>query len=162
MTTQKDTKQISKKIWGNFWKEKIKKNFFGGNFLKLFGKHFWTIFEENFFLCLFVLCHVVSFKRHMCWDLSYWYDMTHLDSLIMFINCLPIYLTSSFWSLLWSSSGPLHLTRKDLVINIPNPYGTLWLIFRHFWNCKKWNLVKNFFAKVIDLISRFFFGCGLF
>ena len=127
-----------------FWKEPLKKNSF-----QKFPKYFFVH-----------LCCVLSFTRlrHMCRVMSYWYDMTHLDSLIMFINCLPIYLTSSFWSLLWSSSGPLPLTRKDLVINIPNPYGTLWLMFRHFWNCKKWNLVKHFPWNWIIWFHEFFWA----
>ena len=31
------------------------------------------------------------------------------------------------------------------------------LIFGHFWNCKKWNLVKKNFVKLIYLIARGFF-----
>ena len=64
----------------------LKKKIFFLNFLKLFGKIFWTIFEEKkiFFwkiFCVF-LCCVVSFTRHMCWVVSYRYDTTHLDSLV--------------------------------------------------------------------------------
>ena len=35
------------------------------------------------------------------------------------------------------------------------------LIFGHFWNCKKWNLVKTLFLKLIYLIWRVFWH-GLF
>ena len=35
------------------------------------------------------------------------------------------------------------------------------LIFGHFWNCKKWKLVKKNFVKLIPLISRVFFFFGL-
>ena len=37
------------------------------------------------------------------------------------------------------------------------------LIFGHFWNCKKWNLVKtNNFVKLIYLFSQGFFGMDFF
>ena len=35
------------------------------------------------------------------------------------------------------------------------------MIFGHIWNCKKWNLVKNLFVKLIYLISLVFWP-GLF
>ena len=48
--------------------------------------------EKNFsfqffcvFLCRFVSCRVVSFFRHMCHFVSYWFDTTHLDSLVITI-----------------------------------------------------------------------------
>ena len=36
------------------------------------------------------------------------------------------------------------------------------LIFCHFWNCKKWNLSKHFFVKLICLISRGFLAWTFF
>ena len=36
------------------------------------------------------------------------------------------------------------------------------LIFGHFWNCKKWNLAKNFFVKLIYLISWLFLAWTFF
>ena len=36
------------------------------------------------------------------------------------------------------------------------------LILGHFWNCKKWKLVKKFFVKLIYLISRVFLACTFF
>ena len=46
-------------------------------------RNFWKkkFFFQNF-LCLFVLCRVVSFFRHMFRFVSYWFDTTHLDSLL--------------------------------------------------------------------------------
>ena len=92
MTQHKKTQNGIIYIFFIFWKKNFWKNFqnffFFWNFLKLFGKNFWTIFEEKkffflkIFLCLFVLCRVVSFTRHMCWVVSYRYDTTHLDSLL--------------------------------------------------------------------------------
>ena len=36
------------------------------------------------------------------------------------------------------------------------------MIFGRFWNCKKWNLAKKFFVKLIYLISQVFFGPDFF
>ena len=47
--------------------------------------------------------------------------------------------------------------REFVFLEVLNFFPVQKLIFGHFWNCKKWNLVKKNFVKLIYLISWVFY-----
>ena len=52
--------------------------------------------------------------------------------------------------------------REIVFLAVLNIFPVQKLIFGHFWNCKKWNLVKTKFVKLIYLISRVFLAWTFF
>ena len=115
------------------------------------------IFFFNFFvsfLCHFVSCCVVSFFRHMCHFVSYWFDTTHLDSLVrtqnhhlvdavqiifnnLKLNYLSRIYTKQYLSL-WVVTKNIKNIHKDKVKGILWRFSTFKFIF-----ALKFNLYKN-------------------